>query len=286
MTHELTIIDDGLPTRSVAYTLIDQLTRDRLGRVEDVIAGRADEINVDELTLAIKVDSEILHNDRTRLLRAAGLAIQYYRENPMGLSQDAFLKRLARVFQVDLEAFRSYVLVLQYEIRHRQRTGPSPLGNLPRLIASAERHELDAPELLELRPATRFKHHPSEYVTLAEQGLNNTEIAKHFGDVSEATVRRGLTAAGYRRSPAQIAGTEALGRDASIRDGWRRPGRAALGSDPHPGREREPSGVAARDVTGEHQRARRLARGGWQVEPASVHRQRSAGGSRPAGLRA
>ena len=150
MTHELTIIDyDGLPTCSVPAALIDQMARDRLGRVEDVIAGHADEIDVDELTLAIKIDSEILHNDHTRLLRAAGLAIQYHRENPMGLSQAAFLKRLARVFQVDLEAFTSYVLVLQREIRHRQKTGPSPLGNLPRLIASAE-----------LRPATRFKHHP------------------------------------------------------------------------------------------------------------------------------
>jgi hypothetical protein len=44
------------------------------------------------------------------------------------------------------------------------------------------------------------KNDPYVYVDLAEQGLNNTEIADRLGDVSEAAVRRGLRKAGYVRA--------------------------------------------------------------------------------------
>ena len=62
------------------------------------------------------------------------------------------------------------------------------------------RPEPALPEPRALPAARRLKHDPSEYVELAKQGLNNTQIARHLGDVSEATVRRGLEAAEYRRS--------------------------------------------------------------------------------------
>jgi hypothetical protein len=90
--------------------------------------------------------------------------------------------------------------VLGREIRHREKTGCSPLNELPQLTDAEEFAAIAHGEPLALPPAARTKHDPSEYVALAEEGLNNTEIARALGDVSEASVRRGLAAAGYRRS--------------------------------------------------------------------------------------
>ena len=63
-------------------------------------------------------------------------------------------------------------------------------------------------EAFAIEAPSRFKHDPSEYVALAEEGLNNTEIAKHFGDVSEATVRRGVASVGYKRSETRTGESE------------------------------------------------------------------------------
>ena len=68
------------------------------------------------------------------------------------------------------------------------------------LTGTNEFEEQPADEPLALVAGGRPKHHPSEYAALAERGLNNTQIASHLGDVSEASVRRGLAAAGYSRS--------------------------------------------------------------------------------------
>lgn len=218
--QDMTVMDDdGLPTRRTCAAPFGQMAQEHLGRVADVIAGHADEIELDQLILAAELFCPQMQTDHMRLIRAASLAIQYLRENPWGHSQSEFYKRVARVFQVDAEALKSYVLVLEGEIRHRERTGSSPLSNLPRLIKSAQEfEELDVREALALPPPMRFKHDPSEYVSLAEQGLNNTEIAKYLGDVSEAAVRRGLAAAGYERRRTWIEETEEEGLPSASRD--------------------------------------------------------------------
>ena len=185
--------------------LMAQLSQERRGRVADVIDGTCDEIDVGELALAVEIDVPLMRWDHVRLLRAASLAIQYYGEIPTGHAQRALLRKFAEAGQVDVDELSAYILVLQREVRHRERTGSSPLTNLPRLIKewqSSEDEEF-AEALLALPPATRFKHDPSEYVALREQGLNNTEIARHFGDVSEAAVRRGLASVDYPRSARQ-----------------------------------------------------------------------------------
>lgn len=84
--------------------------------------------------------------------------------------------------------------MLQREIRHRKKTGggASPLADLPRLTGL---DEIAASELPALSARRRAKRDPSEYVALKEQGLTNTEIGSRLG-VSEASVRRWLTAAG------------------------------------------------------------------------------------------
>jgi hypothetical protein len=178
-----------------------ELTADRGERLARVVAGEANEIDADDVMLAFEVDAPMMQNDHTRLIRAASLAIQYYRVNAGGRSERGFLRRAASVLQVDERALDAYVLVLQGEIRHREKTGSSPLSDLPRLTGADElRESIDDDEPLALPPVSRSRHEPSEYVALAEQGLNNTEIAKQLGDVSEASVRRGLAAVGYERS--------------------------------------------------------------------------------------
>jgi len=176
------------------------LAADRGDRLARVVAGETNEIDADDVLLAFEVDVTAIQHDHTRLIRAASLAIQYYRVNAAGRSERAFLRRAAAVFQVDARALEAYVLVLQREIRHREMTGSSPLTDLPRLTRTDKLREPVADGPLALPPSGSPKHDPSEYVALAEQGLNNTEIANALGDVSEASVRRGLAAAGYRRS--------------------------------------------------------------------------------------
>jgi hypothetical protein len=177
-----------------------ELAADRGVRLARVVAGEANEIDADDVLLAFEVDLPAMQNDHTRLIRAASLAIQYYRVDPAGRSERAFLRRAAAVLQVDERALDAYVLVLQREISHREKTGSSPLTDLPRLTGADElRESVDDPPL-PLPPGSRSRHEPFEYVELAEQGLKNTEIATLLGDVSEASVRRGLAAAGYVRS--------------------------------------------------------------------------------------
>jgi hypothetical protein len=177
-----------------------ELAADRGERLARVVAGETNEIDADDVLLAFEVDSPAMQNDHTRLIRAASLAIQYYQVNAAGRGERAFLRRAASVFQVEEQALEAYVLVLQREIRHREKTGSSPLADLPLLTRADELREPAVEGPLALPPSSSPKHDPSEYVALAEQGLNNTEIAKRLGDVSEASVRRGLAAAGYSRT--------------------------------------------------------------------------------------
>jgi hypothetical protein len=176
-----------------------QVVSSRRERLSDVLDGRANEFAADDLELAMRIDLALHQSDHARLIRAASLAIQYRRVDRAG-SERAFFRRASAVLQVDARELEAYVLVLQREIRHRERTGSSPLADLPVLTGANELEEQPADEPLALASEGRPKRDPSEYVALAEQGLNNTEIAKQLGDVSEASVRRGLAAAGYSRS--------------------------------------------------------------------------------------
>lgn len=177
---------------------------DRRARLSRVLAGELNEVEEGDLAIAVELDTPLAQRDHARLLRAASLAIQYYRAQGCGRGVRPFLKRFAAALQVDAGDLEAYVLVLGREIRHREETGASPLNDLPRLTTAEElADELAAitdGELLALPQAARTKHDPFEYVALAEEGLNNTEIANALGDVSEASVRRGLAAAGYTRS--------------------------------------------------------------------------------------
>jgi hypothetical protein len=171
----------------------------RRARLAAVLAGEENEIAASDLALALEIDLPLVQSDHTRLIRAASLAIQSYRVSPGGGTQRAFLKRAAAALQVDARELEAYALVLQREIRHREKTGSSPLADLPRLTGTDELAESPLGKPQALPPGGRAKRDPSEYVALAEQGLNNTEIAKLLGDVSEASVRRGLASAGYER---------------------------------------------------------------------------------------
>ena len=182
-----------------AAVLWDALAADRRDRLARVVAGEFNEVSVGDLALAVEIDTPLAQSDHTRLLRAASLAIQYYRVEDGGRSERVFLKRFAVALQVDARDLEAYVLVLGREIRHREKTGHSPLNELPRLTHTEELAAFAHEEPLALPPAARTKHDPYEYVALAEEGLNNTEITKALGDVSEASVRRGLAAAGYER---------------------------------------------------------------------------------------
>jgi hypothetical protein len=184
--------------RGAAATVWAEMVEGRRRLLADVIDGRAEEVDVGDLTLAVELDVPQTQSDHMRLLRAASLAIQYQREDPAGRSEAALRKRLALVFGVDAAELGAYELVLGREIRYREKTGSSPLSNLPRLVG-ADLPEPALPEPLALPAGRRSKRDPSEYVALAEEGLNNTEIARRLGDVSEASVRRGLSAAGYER---------------------------------------------------------------------------------------
>jgi hypothetical protein len=48
---------------------------------------------------------------------------------------------------------------------------------------------------------TLAKYEPTVYIELAEKGYTNVDIADALGDVTEASVRRGLRKAGYVRQP-------------------------------------------------------------------------------------
>jgi hypothetical protein len=175
-----------------------RLADNRRERLAEVLAGELNEFDVDELMLMLDLDRPQFHNDHMRLLRAASLAVELYRRRYAGQSRRRFIKNFAAICQVEPDDLEKYALVVDKEIKHRQKTGSGPPDDLPRLT---QRQEREAPSLQSERKAlpttSRFKHDPSVYVTLAEQGLNNCEISMHLADVSETSVRRGLTAAGY-----------------------------------------------------------------------------------------
>lgn len=209
--HDLIRHDDNAPAtrRGGSAAMVRELTAGRMSRVSDVIDGEADEIDVGDVIFAVELVTPLTRSDHMRLLRAASVAIQYWSHlNPGGHHpRPAFLKRVAAALQVDAAELGSYVLVLEREIRYRETTGESPLTSLPRLVDT----EPEAPEMqamLAIAPATRFKHDPSVYVELREQGLNNSEISRHLGDVSESGVRRGLNSVGYKPSSAACEETD------------------------------------------------------------------------------
>ena len=209
--HDLIPQDDNAPAipRASSAAIVRELAEGRMSRVSDVIDGKADEIDVDDVIFAVDLVTPLTRSDHMRLLRAASVAIQYWSYlNPEGYPQPAFLKRVAAALQVDAAELGSYVLVLQREIRYREKTGESPLTSLPRLINTEELAAPEIQDMLAIAPATRFKHDPSVYVELREQGLNNTEVARHLGDVSEAAVRRGLASLDYKPSSAASEETD------------------------------------------------------------------------------
>jgi hypothetical protein len=177
-----------------------RLADNRRERLAEVLAGGLNEFDVDELMFMLDQDRLQFQNDHMRLLRAASLAIELYRRRYPGQPRRQFIKNFAAICQVDPDELEKYALVVDKEIKYREKTGSGRPDDLPRLT---ERQERKAPSLQSERKAlpttSRFKHDPSVYVTLAEQGLNNCEISRHLGDVSEASVRRGLAAAGYSR---------------------------------------------------------------------------------------
>ena len=110
---------------------------------------------------------------------------------------------------MNADELAAYTVVLGNEIRERERNGSGPLENLPTLskpehlpkLSTKEMAALsEGIELVALPSGSRAKHESWEYVELAEQDLNNRQIAEHLGDVSEASVRRGLKEAGYKRA--------------------------------------------------------------------------------------
>ena len=81
--------------RGAAATVWAEMVEGRRRLVADVVDGRADEVDLGDLTLAVELDVPHAQSDHMRLLRAASLAIQYQREEPAGRSEAALRKRLA-----------------------------------------------------------------------------------------------------------------------------------------------------------------------------------------------
>ena len=76
-THEAGAAGGGALERGGAAAMWAEMVEGRRRLVADVIDGRADEIDVDDLALAVELDVRLTHSDHMRLLRAASLAIQY-----------------------------------------------------------------------------------------------------------------------------------------------------------------------------------------------------------------
>jgi hypothetical protein len=184
--------------------LMANLAEGRRAKLEAILAGETDAMSVDEFEFAVELDGPTRFEDHQRLIFAASLAIQYWRERPRG-TQKQFIRKVADTCGVNPSSLDAYITVLQGENRHRRKTGQAPLAHLPKLTTSAGEQGESKPVLLdqgEERPALpaarRTKHDPLVYVQLANEGLNNCAIAGVL-DVSEATVRRGLKAVGYIR---------------------------------------------------------------------------------------
>ena len=114
----------GSAARLTTDDVFAQVVSSRRERLSDVLAGRANEFAADDLELAMRIDLALHQSDHTRLIRAASLVIQYRRVDGSD-SERAFLRRASAVLQVDAREFEAYVLVLQREIRHRERMGSS-----------------------------------------------------------------------------------------------------------------------------------------------------------------
>jgi hypothetical protein len=175
--------------------------------LEDILTGETNELDLDRFSVTVELETILKQNNHLRLLRAASLAHQYWPRKFQGDTRQKFLKKIAAACQVDTRQLDAYTIVLGNEISYRERYGSAPLENLPKLSKYlpklSRRKEAalsEGIELVALPSGSRAKHESWEYVELAEQGLNNRQIAEHLGDVTEASVRRGLREAHYKRA--------------------------------------------------------------------------------------
>jgi hypothetical protein len=180
------------PAAVTRDTLFEELMFERQALLDRVASGAENELDVDELELALQLDLRIRENDHVKLVRVAYLAIQYGGSDAPDGGQRALIQRFARTFRLDPDALRAYALVLQRELRHREKTGATPLADLPRLTGVDE--PAAVPEWPALPVAPHANDSPAVCVDMKQQGLANREIGRRLG-VSEATVRRRLVAA-------------------------------------------------------------------------------------------
>ena len=77
--HDLIPQDDNAPAtcRGDSAAIMRDLAEGRMSRVSDVIDGKADEIDVDDVIFAVELVTPVMRSDHMRLLRAASVAIQY-----------------------------------------------------------------------------------------------------------------------------------------------------------------------------------------------------------------
>lgn len=196
---------DRPPTSTIPKIKMDELQRDieeaRRIRLESVLNGEASELPYDDFMLAVEVDTVRREHNHLRLIRAARLAMLYRPKRPItSRSRKEYVAHVAATCGVDARDLDAYIPVLGNEMRHRDRTGMSPLENLPTLTWDDGVDVIPIHETPALPHGSAPKHDPSVYVDLREQGYNNCEIAHMLGDVTEASVRRGLNKAGYRTS--------------------------------------------------------------------------------------
>jgi hypothetical protein len=173
--------------------------------LEDVLTGATSELDAFDFWQLVEVDTPVAQGDHQRLCVTAELAIQYWRKNPEGHSQSKLIRKVAIACHVDPTQLDHYISVLQNDKNYRNRTGSPPLENLPTLVEEVklvEKAKLEPPaavEPLALPMGTPPDDDLWEYVELAEQGYNNTQIGKMAGR-NESTVRRKLAKAGYQRA--------------------------------------------------------------------------------------
>lgn len=180
--------------------LLRELQEARLEQLEAVLNGMSLEIDATDLMLAIEADTTLRKFDHHRLIRAAALAVDYWKKHAsQNQPEKKFIEQFALACGADATALGSYCLVVGNEIRDRKKTGKSPLEALPSVVDNARSGTIEA-ETLALSRGSTPKHSPAVYVELWEQGLGPTAIADRLGDVSEASVRRGLKKAGIFRA--------------------------------------------------------------------------------------
>ena len=113
----------------------DLAEKHRKQEIEALLAGESHDLSEDEFALLVELDTPLARGDHLRLMRVASLALQYYRTNQTP-NQREFIRKIAATCNVDPDDLKAYCLVLQNEVRYRERTGQPPLETLPRLTKS------------------------------------------------------------------------------------------------------------------------------------------------------